>query len=166
MRQDTDVDVPRAPTRSQGRELPLVEEDFETGGLPRPIKLLGDKCFGLLSTAARLSPVRGERRPGSTYASLAQCSYELRRAEVLYRTHRIPSMSSASLSVEEMAALIMQSSRLPDLGWTLRGRASPTSGSAPRTSRNRRSTVRQQGTVNGDGPLRGWLRSPAGTKSR
>jgi len=95
---------------------PLVEEDFDTGDLPRPVRNLGSKCFGLLSTAARLSQVRGERRPGSRYASLAQCSFELRRAEALYRAHRIPSINSASMSVEEMAAVIMQSSRLPNLG--------------------------------------------------
>ncbi|MDR6863841.1 pyruvate, phosphate dikinase/phosphoenolpyruvate synthase regulator [Phycicoccus sp. 3266] len=92
---------------------PLVEEDFESGGLPRPVRGLVDRCFGLLSTPARLSQVRGERRPGSTYATLAQCSYELRRAEALYRAHRIPSINSASMSVEEMAAVIMQSSTLP-----------------------------------------------------
>ncbi|GAB3449364.1 pyruvate, water dikinase regulatory protein [Phycicoccus ginsengisoli] len=92
---------------------PLVDEDFETGGLPRPVRGLADRCFGLLSTPARLSQVRGERRPGSTYATLAQCSYELRRAEALYRAHRIPSINSASMSVEEMAAVIMQSSKLP-----------------------------------------------------
>lgn len=95
---------------------PLVPEDFDTTQLPRPVRGLADKCFGLLSTAARLSQVRGERRPGSTYASLAQCSYELRRAESMYKTHRIPSINSAKMSVEEMAAVIMQSSRLPDLG--------------------------------------------------
>ena len=92
---------------------PLVEEDFESGGLPRPVRGLADRCFGLLSTPARLSQVRSERRPGSTYATLAQCSYELRRAEALYRAHRIPSINSASMSVEEMAAVIMQSSKLP-----------------------------------------------------
>jgi regulator of PEP synthase PpsR (kinase-PPPase family) len=91
---------------------PLVDEDFERGGLPRPIQGLVDRCFGLLSTPARLSQVRGERRPGSKYASLAQCSYELRRAEALYRAHHIPSINSASMSVEEMAAVIMQSTNL------------------------------------------------------
>lgn len=95
---------------------PLVPEDFDTGDLPRPISKLADKCFGLLSTPARLSQVRGERRPGSTYATLAQCSHELRRAEAMYRAHRIPSINSAKMSVEEMAAVIMQSSRLPDHG--------------------------------------------------
>jgi [pyruvate, water dikinase]-phosphate phosphotransferase / [pyruvate, water dikinase] kinase len=91
---------------------PLVDEDFEHSELPRPVRPYAAKCFGLLSTAARLSQVRGERRPGSTYATLAQCSYELRRAESLYRGHRIPSINSSSMSVEEMAAVIMQSTRL------------------------------------------------------
>ena len=91
---------------------PLVPEDFEVAHLPRPVQPHLKKCFGLLSTAARLSQVRGERRPGSTYASLAQCSYELRRAEALYRTNRIPSINSSSMSVEEMAAVILQQTRL------------------------------------------------------
>jgi [pyruvate, water dikinase]-phosphate phosphotransferase / [pyruvate, water dikinase] kinase len=95
---------------------PLVDEDFDSGELPRPVRGRKEKCFGLLSTAARLSQVRGERRPGSQYASLAQCSFELRRAEALYRAHRIPSINSASMSVEEMAAVIMQSSHLGNLG--------------------------------------------------
>ena len=94
---------------------PLVEEDFRSSDLPGPIRPYGERCFGLVSTAARLSQVRGERRPGSTYASLAQCSYELRRAEALYHHHRIPSINSASMSVEEMAAVIMQTRRMNNL---------------------------------------------------
>lgn len=87
---------------------PLVEEDFQSTQLPRPVRDLPERCFGLLSTASRLSQVRGERRPGSRYASLAQCSYELRRAENMYTRHRIPSVSSASMSVEEISAVILQ----------------------------------------------------------
>jgi regulator of PEP synthase PpsR (kinase-PPPase family) len=94
---------------------PLVEEDFRSSDLPRPIRPYAERCFGLVSTPARLSQVRGERRPGSSYASLAQCSYELRRAEALYRHHRIPSINSASMSVEEMAAVIMQTRRMNNL---------------------------------------------------
>jgi len=94
---------------------PLVEEDFAHSDLPRPVRPYADKCFGLLSTPARLSQVRSERRPGSTYATLAQCSYELRRAESLYRAFRIPSINSATMSVEEMAAVIMQTRRMRDV---------------------------------------------------
>lgn len=87
---------------------PLVEEDFDSAALPAPIRAYDDRCFGLLSTAARLSQVRGERRPGSRYATLAQCSYELRRAEAMYRAHRIPSVNSENMSVEEIATVVLQ----------------------------------------------------------
>ena len=51
---------------------PLVDEDFDVGRPPAARSgAWSTKCFGLLSTAARLSQVRGERRPGSVYASLA-----------------------------------------------------------------------------------------------
>ncbi|MGH3337969.1 MAG: pyruvate, water dikinase regulatory protein, partial [Propionibacteriaceae bacterium] len=57
---------------------PLVDEDFETAELPRPVRGLRERCFGLTTTPARLSQVRHERRPNSRYASLEQCMYELR----------------------------------------------------------------------------------------
>ena len=87
---------------------PLVEEDFADRGLPRPVSKLGDRCFGLTTTPARLSEVRQQRRPNSRYASLEQCSFELREAEALYRTHRIPVVNSATRSVEEMSTVILQ----------------------------------------------------------
>ena len=87
---------------------PLVEEDFASADLPRPVRNLRDRCFGLTTTPARLSQVRNERRPNSRYASLEQCSYELRRAEALFRGHRIPVVNSSTKSVEEMATVILQ----------------------------------------------------------
>jgi regulator of PEP synthase PpsR (kinase-PPPase family) len=92
---------------------PLVEEDFDTNELPRPIRHLRDRCFGITTTAARLSQVRHERRANSRYASLEQCTYELRRAETLYRIHKIPSINSSAKSVEEMSTVILQSRTLP-----------------------------------------------------
>ncbi|MDY6811733.1 pyruvate, phosphate dikinase/phosphoenolpyruvate synthase regulator [Gordonia sp. HNM0687] len=87
---------------------PLVDEDLVSTDLPRPIRHLADRCFGILTTAARLSAVRTERRPDSTYASLRQCTYELKRAEELYRTHDLPVIDSSAKSVEEMSTLILQ----------------------------------------------------------
>jgi regulator of PEP synthase PpsR (kinase-PPPase family) len=87
---------------------PLVEEDFDDADLPRPIRALRERCFGLTTTPARLSQVRQERRPGSGYASLERCTYELRRAEALYRGHRIPTLDSSAKSVEEMSTVILQ----------------------------------------------------------
>ncbi|MFW0795638.1 pyruvate, water dikinase regulatory protein [Gordonia sp. CPCC 205515] len=87
---------------------PLVDEDLASDVLPRPIRHLRDRCFGILTTPARLSAVRTERRPNSTYASLKQCSYELKRAESLYRAHDLPIIDSSAKSVEEMSTLILQ----------------------------------------------------------
>ena len=53
---------------------PLVDEDLESTELPRPVQDLRDRCFGLMTTPARLSQVRQERRPNSRYASLEQCT--------------------------------------------------------------------------------------------
>ena len=88
---------------------PLVDEDFDTNELPKPIRHLRDRCFGITTTPARLSQVRHERRANSRYASLEQCTFELRRAETLYRIHKIPSMNSSAKSVEEMSTVILQS---------------------------------------------------------
>ena len=87
---------------------PLVDEDFESSELPRPVKNLRDRCFGLTTTPARLSQVRHERRPNSRYASAEQCAYELRQAESMYRAHRIPMINSSAKSVEEMSTVILQ----------------------------------------------------------
>ena len=87
---------------------PLVEEDFDTAELPRPIRGLRERCFGIVTTPARLSQVRHERRPNSRYASLQQCSYELRQAEAMFKSHRIPVINSSAKSVEEMSTLILQ----------------------------------------------------------
>jgi [pyruvate, water dikinase]-phosphate phosphotransferase / [pyruvate, water dikinase] kinase len=94
---------------------PLVEEDFDSRGLPRPVAGLPDRLFGLTTTPTRLSEVRHQRRPNSRYASLEQCSFELREAEALYHTHRIPVVNSATRSVEEMSTVILQQlTRFPE----------------------------------------------------
>src|SRR5690242_4287068 len=69
---------------------PLVDEDLETTDLPRPVRDLRDRCFGLTTTVARLSRVRQERRPNSRYASEEQCRFELRRATAMYERHHLP----------------------------------------------------------------------------
>ena len=56
--------------------------------------------------------MRTERRPGSKYASLPQCAYELRQAESLYRRQNVPFINSANMSIEEIAAVIMQEKAL------------------------------------------------------
>lgn len=85
---------------------PLTDDDTP-GVLPEPLKPVLSRCFGITTTAHRLSEVRSERRPGSTYAGLATCRRELGDAEALYRRYRIPFLDSHAMSVEEMASVIL-----------------------------------------------------------
>jgi regulator of PEP synthase PpsR (kinase-PPPase family) len=94
---------------------PLTEDDLEQLRMPTSLRGLEGKCFGLTSDPERLSQVRTERRPGSKYASLAQCAYELRQAEQLYRRFNIPFLNSANMSIEEIATVVMQEKDLRKL---------------------------------------------------
>lgn len=87
---------------------PLTDDDLEHLKLPKSLNGLESKCFGLTSEPERLAQIRTERRPGSKYASLAQCAYEIRQAEQLYRRYNIPFISSANRSIEEIATVVMQ----------------------------------------------------------
>lgn len=87
---------------------PLVDEDLQSVDLPRPVKDLASRCFGLTTTVSRLSRVRQERRPDSRYASEEQCRWELRQAGEMYDAHRLPTVDTSAASVEEIAALIIQ----------------------------------------------------------
>ncbi|MFT4234221.1 MAG: pyruvate, water dikinase regulatory protein [Microbacterium sp.] len=96
---------------------PLTDDDFSIegrreGALPARVAPFRERCFGLTTTPLRLSQVRHERRPNSVYASLEQCTLELRRAEDLYRRNQVPFVNSSAKSVEEMSAVIMQSMKL------------------------------------------------------
>ncbi|MGH8482115.1 MAG: posphoenolpyruvate synthetase regulatory kinase/phosphorylase PpsR [Nevskiaceae bacterium] len=87
---------------------PLTDEDLEQARLPELLLKFQPKLYGLTSLPERLHRVRSERRPGSRYASLEQCAYELRQAEQLYQRHHVPVVNSADKSVEEIAVTIMQ----------------------------------------------------------
>jgi regulator of PEP synthase PpsR (kinase-PPPase family) len=87
---------------------PLVDEDLETTDLPAPVRKIADRCFGLTTTVARLSRVRQERRPDSRYASEEQCRFELRRATAMYDRHHLPTVDTSAASVEEIAAVVIQ----------------------------------------------------------
>lgn len=91
---------------------PLVEDDFDSTNLPRPIAPYRDRCFGILTTPKRLHQVRTERRAGSAYAALDTCVFELRRAAAMFEAHRIPYVNSANMSVEEMSATILHTMKL------------------------------------------------------
>jgi hypothetical protein len=87
---------------------PLIPDDFERGKLPSGLLPYKNKIFGLSIAADRLSEVRNERRPGSKYAALENCRYEINEAEKLMRQNGIRWMSSTAKSIEEIAAMILQ----------------------------------------------------------
>ena len=92
---------------------PLIPEDFDRGKLPTPLLPHRRKCFGLTIDPARLSQIRHERRPDSTYASLANCRHEVHAAEAMMRREGIAWLSSTHKSIEEIATTILRDLR-PD----------------------------------------------------
>ncbi|WP_067430652.1 pyruvate, water dikinase regulatory protein [Nocardioides jensenii] len=87
---------------------PIVEDDLEGEELPRPVRHLREKCFGMTTSPKRLAAVREERRPGSTYASLEQCTFELRRTAAMFARYGLPVVDSSTISVEEISTIILQ----------------------------------------------------------
>jgi regulator of PEP synthase PpsR (kinase-PPPase family) len=86
---------------------PLIPEDFERGKLPSGLAPFKEKIFGLSIAADRLAEVRNERRPGSKYAALENCRYEINEAEKMMRREGIRWLSSTVKSIEEIAAMIL-----------------------------------------------------------
>ena len=91
---------------------PLIPEDFSSMQLPSQLKPLRGRLYGLTIRPARLQQIRNERLPGSTYATLANCIFELREAEALMRHEGIPYLDATSKSVEELATTILQEAKL------------------------------------------------------
>ena len=86
---------------------PLTEDDFEGKQLPAPLRTQTAKLFGLTIAPTRLQQIRNERRPGSRYASLSQCEYEVRSAEGLFQRFGIPHQNTTECSIEEIASRII-----------------------------------------------------------
>jgi regulator of PEP synthase PpsR (kinase-PPPase family) len=92
---------------------PLVEEDLDSGELPRALQPYHNKLFALTILPERLHNIREERRRGSDYASLGQCQHEVRQAEALFRRQHLPVCDVSKLSVEEIATRILQQLGIP-----------------------------------------------------
>ena len=91
---------------------PLIPEDFERMKLPKPLLPFRDKLYGLSIAPERLREIRNERRPGSKYAELSNCRYEVAQAELLMRREGINWLHSTTKSIEEIATTIMQEVKL------------------------------------------------------
>jgi [pyruvate, water dikinase]-phosphate phosphotransferase / [pyruvate, water dikinase] kinase len=91
---------------------PLIPDDFQRDTLPKPVLPYRNKLFGLTISAERLTEIRNERRPGSQYASIENCRREVSDAERLMGRYGVPSLNSTTRSIEEIAAKILQESRI------------------------------------------------------
>ncbi len=92
---------------------PLIPEDFDRGRLPTPLAPHKRKCFGLTIDPERLSQIRHERRPGSKYAAIENCRFEVNEAEAMMRREGVAWLSSTHKSIEEIATTILRDLR-PD----------------------------------------------------
>jgi len=91
---------------------PLTDIDIEHNKLPAVLEPYREKLFGLIISPERLRSIRELRRPGSEYASLAQCQKEVRAIKALYEQEGIKYVDTSHVSVEEIAASITQQQHL------------------------------------------------------
>jgi [pyruvate, water dikinase]-phosphate phosphotransferase / [pyruvate, water dikinase] kinase len=86
---------------------PLTPDDFVDRKLPKSILPHKDRLFGLTIQPERLREIREERRPGSKYASLENCRFEVREAEHLMERERISTLDTTTKSIEEIATTVL-----------------------------------------------------------
>jgi [pyruvate, water dikinase]-phosphate phosphotransferase / [pyruvate, water dikinase] kinase len=91
---------------------PLIPEDFSAMQLPGQLRPLRGRIRGLTIKPERLCQIRNERRPGSKYATLTNCEWEVKEAEALMRQEGIPYLDATSKSVEELATTILHEAKL------------------------------------------------------
>jgi hypothetical protein len=91
---------------------PLTPDDFNDRRLPASIVPHRERLFGMTIQAERLREIREERRPGSKYAALENCRYEVREAEHLMQQHGIPMLDTTTKSIEEIATTVLHRAKL------------------------------------------------------
>ncbi len=91
---------------------PLLDEDLGAQRLPESLRPLTHKLFGLVSSPRHLHHIRQERRPDSPYASLEQCTFELKAATTLFHAAGIGFIDTTTKSIEEIATIILAALKL------------------------------------------------------
>lgn len=86
---------------------PLTPDDLERQELPACLLHDRQRLFGLTIDPERLRQVREERRPGSSYAKIEQCRWELAEADRLLRGLGVPVLSTTHTSIEEIGSKIL-----------------------------------------------------------
>jgi regulator of PEP synthase PpsR (kinase-PPPase family) len=96
---------------------PLTPDDFADRKLPSSVLPFRSKLFGLTIQPERLREIREERRPGSKYAALDNCRYEVRAAEALMTREGIAMLDTTTKSIEEIATTILHRAKLQRHIW-------------------------------------------------
>jgi len=91
---------------------PITEDDLGGDSLPANLRSYREKLYGLTIDPRQLQRIRKERRPHGRYAQLEQCILEVRETEDMYHRFRIPYIDTTSMSVEEIAATLLQKTGL------------------------------------------------------
>jgi [pyruvate, water dikinase]-phosphate phosphotransferase / [pyruvate, water dikinase] kinase len=91
---------------------PLTPDDFADRKLPASVLPWRDRLFGLTINPERLHKIREERRPGSPYAALENCRYEVRECEHLMEREGIPMLDTTAKSIEEIATTILHRAKV------------------------------------------------------
>jgi regulator of PEP synthase PpsR (kinase-PPPase family) len=86
---------------------PLTPDDFVDKKLPASVMPYRERLFGLTINAERLRHIRSERRPGSSYATLENCRFEVREAEAMMQREAITMVDTTTKSIEEIATTIL-----------------------------------------------------------
>ena len=87
---------------------PLTSEYLNKYTLPQEINKNVKRAIGLTTTPEVLHTVREKRYADSNYAKRSTCSDEIQAAETIFREHKIPIVSTAGKSIEEIATQVSQ----------------------------------------------------------
>ena len=93
--------------RVKAANYPLTESDLERQSLPLFLRSQKTRLAGLTIDADRLAQIRETRRPGSQYASIKQCHWEVDAAESLMRMSGVPVFNTTHSSIEEIGSRIL-----------------------------------------------------------
>ncbi len=87
---------------------PLTDEYLKELRLPESVVRNIKRAVALTTTPELLHSIREKRYSDSKYARLATCIEELQQAEEIFHHHRVPIISSAGKSIEEIATQVTQ----------------------------------------------------------
>jgi len=87
---------------------PLTSDDFTKLKMPEVLRSVKNKVYGLTIRPEQLSRIRRERRPEGEYSKLSNCRKEVSIAETLFKAENLPFLDTSTVSIEEIAATIVQ----------------------------------------------------------